>query len=106
MGAIPPAAILSRKGIARYGGVSRTGPLSSCCEEDTQNSLQAEHAIKTFRIAHHNFIPGEFMCEMIAHLTSQEYFTKLFVAALVLFSQILLGPFCSQERPSLSELIP
>ena len=30
MGAIPPSAILSRKGIARYGGVilSRTGPLS------------------------------------------------------------------------------
>ena len=28
-GAIPPSAILSRKGIARYGGVSRTGPLSS-----------------------------------------------------------------------------
>ena len=27
-GAIPPSAILSRKGIARYGGVSRTGPLS------------------------------------------------------------------------------
>ena len=27
MGAIPPSAILSRKGIARYGGVSRTGPL-------------------------------------------------------------------------------
>ena len=27
--AIPPSAILSRKGIARYGGVSRTGPLSS-----------------------------------------------------------------------------
>ena len=29
MGAIPPSAILPRKGIARYGGVSRTGPLSS-----------------------------------------------------------------------------
>ena len=28
MGAIPPSAILSRKGITRYGGVSRTGPLS------------------------------------------------------------------------------
>ena len=28
MGAIPPSAILSRKGIARYGGVSRTGPLN------------------------------------------------------------------------------
>ena len=28
MGAIPPSAILSRGGIARYGGVSRTGPLS------------------------------------------------------------------------------
>ena len=28
MGAIPPSAILSRKGIARYGGASRTGPLS------------------------------------------------------------------------------
>ena len=27
--AIPPSAILSRKGIARYGGVSRTGPLSA-----------------------------------------------------------------------------
>ena len=27
MGAIPPSAILSRKGIARYGGVSHTGPL-------------------------------------------------------------------------------
>ena len=27
MGAIPPSAIPSRKGIARYGGVSRTGPL-------------------------------------------------------------------------------
>ena len=27
MGAIPPSAILSRKGIARYGRVSRTGPL-------------------------------------------------------------------------------
>ena len=26
-GAIPPSAILSRKGVARYGGVSRTGPL-------------------------------------------------------------------------------
>ena len=29
MGAIPPSAILSRKGIARYGGVSRTGLLSA-----------------------------------------------------------------------------
>ena len=28
MGAIPPSAILSRKGIVRYAGVSRTGPLS------------------------------------------------------------------------------
>ena len=28
MGAIPPYAILFRKGIVQYGGVSRTGPLS------------------------------------------------------------------------------
>ena len=28
MGAIPPSAILSRKGTARFEGVSRTGPLS------------------------------------------------------------------------------
>ena len=28
MGAIPPSATLSRTGIARYGGASRTGPLS------------------------------------------------------------------------------
>ena len=27
MGAIPPSAILARKGIARYGGGTRTGPL-------------------------------------------------------------------------------
>ena len=30
MDVIPPSAILSRKGIARYGGVSRTGPLRLC----------------------------------------------------------------------------
>ena len=30
MGAILPSAMLSRKGIARYGGVSRAGPLRSC----------------------------------------------------------------------------
>ena len=30
MGAILPSAMLSRKGIARYGGVSRTGPLRQC----------------------------------------------------------------------------
>ena len=34
MGAIPPSAILSRKGIARYGGggVSRIGPLRAPCK--------------------------------------------------------------------------
>ena len=32
-GAIPPSAILSRKGIARYGGVSRTGPLSASIDK-------------------------------------------------------------------------
>ena len=39
MGAIPPSAILSRKGIARYGGVSRTGPLRSRIPLTTQTSL-------------------------------------------------------------------
>ena len=34
MGAIPPSAILSRKGIARYGGVSRTGPLRRSVREE------------------------------------------------------------------------
>ena len=42
-GAIPPSAILSRKGIARYGGVSRTGPLSAgsqkCAHNDTFSAL-------------------------------------------------------------------
>ena len=37
MGAIPPSAILSRKGIARYGGVSRTGPLRSDIERNISN---------------------------------------------------------------------
>ena len=34
MGAIPPSAILSRKGVARYGGASRTGPLRCQCARD------------------------------------------------------------------------
>ena len=34
MGVIPPSAILSRKGIARYGGVSRTGLLSTHFSEE------------------------------------------------------------------------
>ena len=50
MGAIPPSAILSRKGIARYGGVSRTGPLRtgalgggcSCDTPATHSELRNE----------------------------------------------------------------
>ena len=38
MGAIPPSAIRSRKGIARYGGVSRTGPLSEHHYSEKDNS--------------------------------------------------------------------
>ena len=34
MGAIPPSAILSQKGVARYGGVSRTGPLRIEMQEE------------------------------------------------------------------------
>ena len=40
MGAIPPSAILSRKGIARYGGVSRTGPFAICDLEHLDWGLQ------------------------------------------------------------------
>ena len=40
MGAIPPSAILSRKGIARYGGVSCTGPVSL----ERRHSGMSEHA--------------------------------------------------------------
>ena len=45
MGAIPPCAILSRKGIARYGGVSRTGPLSASLT--LQALLFLEKTLKT-----------------------------------------------------------
>ena len=38
MGAIPPSAIPSRKGIARNGGVSRTGPLSELLRTTKQES--------------------------------------------------------------------
>ena len=38
MGAIPPSAILSRKGIARYGGVFRSGPL----DPDPRKGLEFE----------------------------------------------------------------
>ena len=41
MGAIPPSVILSRKGIARYGGVSRSGAakyiLYPCERDKTQD---------------------------------------------------------------------
>ena len=39
MGAIPPSAILSQKGIARYGGVSRTGPLSTRLKNEIGSNL-------------------------------------------------------------------
>ena len=39
MGALPPSAILSRKGIARYGGVSRTGPLRTQAEQYSDTIL-------------------------------------------------------------------
>ena len=35
-------------------------------------------AIGTFRIAHHNFISGEFMCEKNAHLISHKYLCPFF----------------------------
>ena len=44
MGAIPPSAILSRKGIARYGGVSRTGPLRELCRKPNTLDGSMEHA--------------------------------------------------------------
>ena len=47
MGAIPPSAILSRKGIARYGGVSRTGPLSSRAGRCEFGWVQSSLTLKT-----------------------------------------------------------
>ena len=47
MRAIPPSAILSRKGIARYGGVSRTGPLRVGVDE---GSLVSQHAEKSLQL--------------------------------------------------------
>ena len=44
-GAIPSFAILSRKGIARYGGVSRTGPLSSCPRREKKNKERKDRAL-------------------------------------------------------------
>ena len=38
MGTIPPSAILSRKGFARYGGVSRTVPLRLGVNKWMENS--------------------------------------------------------------------
>ena len=40
--AIPPSAILSRKGIARYGGVSRTGPLSRGPKKSSNSKESSE----------------------------------------------------------------
>ena len=41
MGAIPPSAILSQKGIAGYGGVSRIGPLSRFLKNGSGSSSSA-----------------------------------------------------------------
>ena len=50
MGAIPPSAILSRKGIARYGGVSRIGPLSLQSLKVTATSRQSETPAKNSKL--------------------------------------------------------
>ena len=50
-GAIPPSAILSRKGIARYGGVSRTGPLSS-------------HSRENMKICLRKYFPHNIICQV------------------------------------------
>ena len=47
MGAIPPSAILSRKRIARYGGVSRTGPLRW---GGLLTLKEAEHSCPNFKV--------------------------------------------------------
>ena len=44
--AIPPSAILSRKGIARYGGVSRIGPLSSQSRDTGAAFIQSLSLLK------------------------------------------------------------
>ena len=57
MGAIPPCAILSRKGIARYWGVSRIGPLRSYTpntmrghEEAAKNTEQHRKKVRRLSI--------------------------------------------------------
>ena len=47
MAAIPPSVILSRKGIARYGGVSRIGPLSRRPTLLAHESCRMEFFVKT-----------------------------------------------------------
>ena len=50
MGAIPPSAILSRKGIARYAGVSRTGPLSwHSYDRDVLGNARGQDEPQTFK---------------------------------------------------------
>ena len=43
---IPPSAILSRKGIARYGGISRTGPLSRDSPKSAKQAKTSEQVQK------------------------------------------------------------
>ena len=73
MGATPPSAILSRNGIARYGGVSRSGPLSLC-------SKQGEMLPKNFspkKISHFSFqAPRSEQAEMLPNFF-QEHFQPL-----------------------------
>ena len=47
LGAIPPSVILSRKGIARYGGVSRTGLLRQKLAQNPQISKHQQNLLKS-----------------------------------------------------------
>ena len=60
VGAIPPSAILSRKGIARYGGVSRTGPLS--LSDSVKRHLSRRH-LSVLNFLFYFIFDGGYTCE-------------------------------------------
>ena len=84
MGAIPPSAIVSRKGITRYGGVSRTGPLSCRLEKKSLTSLFEK--VRVVKEGHMNTGPGE------PHLLQDESRKRIALRA--------PQPATDQERPN------
>ena len=98
MGARPPSAILFRKGIARYGGVSRTGPLS-LEKSFFSGDLEETESFKFYKINSQRIIFVIFSCQKV----NAKNLESVFLAEPPCCSRVLvpnLNPFGKSILPN------